>query len=137
MTAATVSRTRNAWLSALPGAVRKLDPRAQWRNPVIFLVWVGAVLTTALAIAEPFLGGPRPSGGTEVPVSFTALPAAQEAGARSVLTAAPDHGAWHGIPARALSSSTMQSVLAQLERGIDSEPSEKVLVVADTSRPPR
>lgn len=25
---ATVSRTRNAWLSALPGAVRKLDPRA-------------------------------------------------------------------------------------------------------------
>ena len=39
----------------------------------MFLVWVGAVLTTALAIAEPFLGGPRPSGGTEVPVSFTAI----------------------------------------------------------------
>ena len=25
---------------ALPGAFRKLDPRAQWRNPVMFLVWV-------------------------------------------------------------------------------------------------
>ena len=23
---------------ALPGAIRKLDPRSQWRNPVMFLV---------------------------------------------------------------------------------------------------
>ncbi|ALJ18632.1 potassium-transporting ATPase subunit KdpB [Microbacterium sp. No. 7] len=61
---------------ALPGAVRKLDPRAQWRNPVMFLVWVGAVLTTALAIAEPFLGGPAASGGAEVPASFTGIIAA-------------------------------------------------------------
>ena len=64
---------RGQWAQALPGAFRKLDPRAQWRNPVMFLVWVGAALTTALALAEPFLGGPRPSGGTAVPVSFTAL----------------------------------------------------------------
>jgi len=56
---------------ALPGALRKLSPRGQWRNPVMFVVWVGAVLTTALAIAEPFLGGPEPSGGTVVPWSFT------------------------------------------------------------------
>ena len=34
---------------SLPGAVRKLDPRQQWHNPVMFIVWVGAVLTTALA----------------------------------------------------------------------------------------
>jgi K+-transporting ATPase ATPase B chain len=46
--------------AALPGAFRKLDPRAQWRNPVMFLVWVGAAFTTVLAIAEPFLGGPAP-----------------------------------------------------------------------------
>ncbi|WP_417374375.1 potassium-transporting ATPase subunit KdpB [Glutamicibacter protophormiae] len=59
--------------AALPGAFRKLDPRAQWRNPVMFLVWVGAALTTVLAIAEPFLGGPAPSGGTEVPWPFTAV----------------------------------------------------------------
>ncbi|MBN9607635.1 MAG: potassium-transporting ATPase subunit KdpB [Actinomycetales bacterium] len=58
-------------VTAAPGAFRKLDPRQQWRNPVMFIVWVGAVLTTALAIAEPFLGGPASSGGTAVPWSFT------------------------------------------------------------------
>jgi K+-transporting ATPase ATPase B chain len=58
---------------ALPGAIRKLDPRAQWRNPVMFLVWVGAAFTTALAIAEPFLGGPQASGGSAVPAPFTAV----------------------------------------------------------------
>lgn len=58
-------------VAALPGALRKLDPREMWHNPVMFLVEVGAVLTTALAIAEPFLGGPAESGGSTVPVSFT------------------------------------------------------------------
>ena len=57
--------------AALPGAFRKLNPRDQWHNPVMFIVWVGAVLATALAIAEPFMGGPEASGGTPVPVSFT------------------------------------------------------------------
>src|SRR6478736_3234985 len=37
---------------ALPGAFRKLDPRQMWRNPVMFLVWVGAALTTVIAVAE-------------------------------------------------------------------------------------
>ena len=44
-------------VQALPGALRKLNPAALWRNPVMFLVWVGAALTTVIAIAEPFLGG--------------------------------------------------------------------------------
>ncbi len=57
--------------AALPGALRKLHPREQWRNPVMFIVWVGAVLTTALAVTEPFIGGPAPSGGAPVPWSFT------------------------------------------------------------------
>jgi K+-transporting ATPase ATPase B chain len=35
----------------------------------MFLVWVGAALTTAIAIAEPFLGGPQNSGGTPVPAA--------------------------------------------------------------------
>lgn len=43
--------------AALPGALRKLDPRQMWRNPVMLLVEVGAALTTAIAIAEPFVGG--------------------------------------------------------------------------------
>jgi len=59
--------------ASLPGAFRKLDPRDQWHNPVMFIVWIGAVLTTALAIAEPFLGGPGTSGGTPVPGAFTWL----------------------------------------------------------------
>ena len=59
-------------VSALPGAFVKLDPRQMWRNPVMFIVEIGAVLTTALAVAEPFLGGPSTSGGAAVPVTFTA-----------------------------------------------------------------
>ena len=47
----------NTLLTALPGALRKLDPRLMWRNPVMFLVEIGAVLTTAIAIVEPFSGG--------------------------------------------------------------------------------
>jgi K+-transporting ATPase ATPase B chain len=45
-------------VAALPGALRKLDPRLMWRNPVMFIVEIGAVLTTAIAIAEPIIGEP-------------------------------------------------------------------------------
>ncbi len=38
---------------ALVDAVRKLDPRVQWRNPVMFVVFVGSAFTTALAAAQP------------------------------------------------------------------------------------
>jgi K+-transporting ATPase ATPase B chain len=33
---------------AVADAFRKLDPRVQWRNPVMFVVYVGAILTTGL-----------------------------------------------------------------------------------------
>ena len=58
-------------IAALPGAFKKLDPRQMWRNPVMFIVEVGAAFTTVLAIAEPFFGGPESSGGSAVPGSFT------------------------------------------------------------------
>nr|WP_315268064.1 potassium-transporting ATPase subunit KdpB [Microbacterium lemovicicum] len=58
-------------VQAVPGALRKLNPASQWRNPVMFLVWVGAALTTLIAIAEPLLGGPESSGGAPVPAGFT------------------------------------------------------------------
>jgi K+-transporting ATPase ATPase B chain len=58
-------------VAALPGALRKLDPRQMWRNPVMFIVEIGAAYTTVLAIAEPFLGGAADSGGSAVPASFT------------------------------------------------------------------
>jgi K+-transporting ATPase ATPase B chain len=37
----------------LPQALRKLDPRHLVRQPVIFVVWIGSVLTTVLALAHP------------------------------------------------------------------------------------
>ncbi len=60
----------NSFVSALPGAFRKLDPRLMWRNPVMFLVEIGAVLTTAIAVAEPVTGRAL-SGGSELAPSFT------------------------------------------------------------------
>ena len=33
------------------GCREKLSPMVQWRNPVMFIVWVGSLLTTLLAIA--------------------------------------------------------------------------------------
>ena len=33
---------------AVIDALRKLDPRVQWRNPVMFVVYIGSILTTAL-----------------------------------------------------------------------------------------
>jgi potassium-transporting ATPase ATP-binding subunit len=38
---------------ALADAFRKLSPRIQWRNPVMFVVYVGSAFTTALAFARP------------------------------------------------------------------------------------
>lgn len=40
------------WKS-LPAAVRKLDPRTLWRNPVMFIVELGAVWSTLLAVVDP------------------------------------------------------------------------------------
>ncbi|MEV5710593.1 potassium-transporting ATPase subunit KdpB [Actinoallomurus sp. NPDC052274] len=40
-------------LRSLPDAVRKLDPRTMWRNPVMFIVEIGAVWSTVLAVARP------------------------------------------------------------------------------------
>lgn len=38
---------------ATPDAVRKLNPRTLWRNPVMFIVEIGAAWSTALAIIDP------------------------------------------------------------------------------------
>ncbi|GIG41210.1 potassium-transporting ATPase ATP-binding subunit [Cellulomonas phragmiteti] len=43
---------RQLWRS-MPDALRKLDPRHQVRYPVMFVVWVGSVATTGLALADP------------------------------------------------------------------------------------
>jgi potassium-transporting ATPase ATP-binding subunit len=38
---------------SLPAALRKLDLRTQLHNPVMFVVWVGSLLVTALAVVDP------------------------------------------------------------------------------------
>jgi potassium-transporting ATPase ATP-binding subunit len=41
-------------------ALRKLDPRTQWRNPVMFVVYVGSLLTTLLWVQALAGGGEAP-----------------------------------------------------------------------------
>jgi potassium-transporting ATPase ATP-binding subunit len=43
---------RMLW-KALPDALRKLDPRTLWHNPVMFIVEIGAVWSTVLAVLDP------------------------------------------------------------------------------------
>jgi len=45
--------TLNQLFSQLPAALIKLDPRHLWRSPVMFIVWLGSVATTIIAIADP------------------------------------------------------------------------------------
>src|SRR5690349_10661225 len=40
------------WKST-PGALRKLNPVTLWRNPVMFIVEIGSVFTTVLAVLHP------------------------------------------------------------------------------------
>jgi potassium-transporting ATPase ATP-binding subunit len=45
--------TLQSLLSQLPSALLKLDPRHLWRSPVMFIVWIGSIMTTVIAIADP------------------------------------------------------------------------------------
>ncbi|MGK9271112.1 potassium-transporting ATPase subunit KdpB [Williamsia muralis] len=40
-------------ISAVPQAIRKLHPKDQTRNPVMFVVYLGAIITTVLAVWQP------------------------------------------------------------------------------------
>jgi K+-transporting ATPase ATPase B chain len=39
-------------IKSLPDAVKKLDPRTMWRNPVMFIVEIGAAWSTVLAVTK-------------------------------------------------------------------------------------
>jgi K+-transporting ATPase ATPase B chain len=39
--------------AAIPDALRKLHPRHQLRNPVMFVVWIGSLLVTVFAVTDP------------------------------------------------------------------------------------
>ncbi|MET8845720.1 potassium-transporting ATPase subunit KdpB [Amycolatopsis sp. NPDC004625] len=49
---AGVFSPRQLWTS-LPEALRKLNPKHQLGNPVMFVVWAGSALTTVFAITDP------------------------------------------------------------------------------------
>ena len=48
---------------AIAAAFTKLSPRVQWRNPVMFVVYIGSILTTLLGF-QALQGGSNPSGAT-------------------------------------------------------------------------
>jgi K+-transporting ATPase ATPase B chain len=54
---------------ALVESVRKLDPRVQVRNPVMFVVEIGALITTVAWLIQVF--GGKPLGGGHEPAWFT------------------------------------------------------------------
>jgi K+-transporting ATPase ATPase B chain len=47
---------RQLWRST-PDALRKLDPRTLYKNPVMFIVEIGAVFTTVIAVGNPSVFG--------------------------------------------------------------------------------
>ena len=49
---ASVARVR--WSSVLGDAFAKLSPRAQWQNPVMFVVYIGSIVTTLLWLQALF-----------------------------------------------------------------------------------
>jgi K+-transporting ATPase ATPase B chain len=46
---------------ALLDSLKKLDPRVQWRNPVMFVVYIGSILTTVLWLQALAARGEAPS----------------------------------------------------------------------------
>ncbi|MEU1409103.1 potassium-transporting ATPase subunit KdpB [Streptomyces sp. NPDC005728] len=42
-----------ALIKSLPDAFRKLDPRVMVKSPVMFVVWIGSVLTTVFSFKDP------------------------------------------------------------------------------------
>ncbi len=59
--------------SSLPDALRKLDPRVMWRNPVMLIVEVGALLSTVLTATDPSVFGWLISGWLWLTVLFANL----------------------------------------------------------------
>ena len=53
---------RTLAIPAVIEAFKKLSPVAQWRNPVMFVVWVGSVLTTVLGVQALVGKGEAPAG---------------------------------------------------------------------------
>jgi K+-transporting ATPase ATPase B chain len=53
---------RHAMKTALVDSFRRLTPRYQWRNPVMFVVYIGSILTTILWLQALTGKGEAPTG---------------------------------------------------------------------------
>src|ERR1700751_517656 len=62
---------REIVLRALIDSLKKLDPRVQFRNPVMFVVEIGSVITTITWLIQVF--GGKPLGGGHEPAWYTFL----------------------------------------------------------------
>src|SRR6201997_5845807 len=62
---------REIVVRALIDSVKKLDPRGQVRNPVMFVVEIGSVITTITWLIQVF--GGKPLGGGHEPAWYTFL----------------------------------------------------------------
>src|SRR5215210_7453961 len=62
---------RSILVPAVAESLRKLDPRIQVRNPVMFVVEIGAVVTTAAWVAQAL--GAGAFGGGDEPVWLTVV----------------------------------------------------------------
>ncbi|CAB3752078.1 Potassium-transporting ATPase ATP-binding subunit [Paraburkholderia humisilvae] len=61
--AAPMSRAAQVvWRMVIADALRKLSPRAQWQNPVMFVVYIGSIVTTLLWLQAVFSQGEAPAG---------------------------------------------------------------------------
>ncbi|GAB2897181.1 potassium-transporting ATPase subunit KdpB [Paraburkholderia jirisanensis] len=50
------------WQTVIADAFRKLSPRTQWQNPVMFVVYLGSIVTTLLWLQAIFAQGEAPAG---------------------------------------------------------------------------
>ena len=163
-TADTAVSTRTSFSLFDPALVRpairdsfvKLDPRVQWRNPVMFVVYIGSILTTVLG-AQALVGkGEAPAGfiiAVAVWLWFTVLFAnfaealaegrskAQTASLRGMkkkviakVLAAPKHGSpWHPQEADELKKGAVVLVEAGDVVPLDGEAIEGVASVDESA----
>lgn len=141
---------------AIVDAFRKLDPRVQWRNPVMFVVYVGSILTTLLGVQALVGRGEAPAGfilAITLWLWFTVLFAnlaealaegrskAQAASLRSLKKQTwakkleePRHGAkWHPIESASLRRGDVVLVLAKDVVPADGEVIEGVASVDESA----
>src|SRR5690349_20321563 len=69
MSAVTARQSALSWFlsgelvrTAFVDSFRRLTPRYQWRNPVMFVVYIGSILTTILWLQAVFGKGEAPAG---------------------------------------------------------------------------